>query len=177
MLLRYVPLDEQGEDVAKSQALFESAFPEDERPPFSMILDWDHSTFFGVYRQDEYVGLVDLIRYQDMVYVFFLAISESFRNQGIGSQILSDLKKKYRGRRLFLLAEETGPRYSDNVLRERRLGFYARNGFLPTGDTVLEFGVRYLLLCSNKRVSKNEFVATMASLIGDEYAKRIYAHV
>jgi len=177
MTLRYVPLAQQGDDVRKTQTLFETAFPEDERPPFSMMLSWDHDTFYGVYLEDEYVALVDLILFKDMVYVFFLAIEERCRGQGIGSQILGDLKKEYPDRRIYLLAEELGSQYPDNPTRERRLRFYARNGFLPTGDTVLEFGVRYLLLCHGGRVTKSEFVETMASLIGEENAKRFYSHV
>ena len=177
MLLRYVPLAQQGDDIQKTKNLFESAFPEDERPPFEMMLGWNHDTFYGVYREEEYVALVDLIVCRDMVYVFFLAIEEKFRGQGIGSQILTDLKKEYPSHRLYLLAEELGDQYPDNPVRERRLRFYASNGFLPTGDTVLEFGVRYLLLCHGGHVSKAEFVETMASLIGEENARRFYAHV
>ena len=177
MLLDYVPIDQQGQDIQKTQALFESAFPEEERPPFSMMLDWNHDTFYGVYRDGLFVALVDLICHQDLVYVFFLAIEEENRGQGIGSQILSDLKKRYSNRRLFLLAEEVDSKYPDNENRKKRLGFYAKNGFFPTGDKVLEFGVMYELLTCGGKVTKAEFVATMASLIGEENARRFYARV
>ena len=177
MLLDYVPIDQQGQDIQKTKVLFETAFPEEERPPFSMMLDWNHDTFYGVYRDGTFVALVDLICHQDLVYVFFLAIEEENRGQGIGSQILSDLKTKYSNRRLFLLAEETDPKYPDNETRKKRLGFYAKNGFFPTGDKVLEFGVVYELLTCGGKVTKAEFVATMASLIGEANARRFYAHV
>ena len=177
MSLRYVPIAEQGDDVQRTKYLFESAFPEEERPPFSMMLSWNHDTFFGVYGEEKYIGLVDLIVHQDLVYVFFLAIEEKCRGKGLGTRILSDLKLRYPNRRLFLLAEETGEEYPDNALRERRLRFYARNGFFPTGDVVTEFGVRYFLLCAGDPVSKEEFVDVMRSLIGEENARRFYSNV
>lgn len=176
-MFRYVPYDEQGKDQIKTQTLFETAFPEKERPPFSMMLSWNHDTFYGVYDNDSYVALADLIVYQDMIYVFFLAVMEECRGKGYGSQILADLKARFPNKRLFLLAEETGEQYSDNEIRKKRLEFYAKNGFVPTGDVVVEFDVAYLLLCTSGPVSKKEFVAVMTSLIGEENARRFYAHI
>ena len=48
MSLRYVPIAEQGDDVQRTKYLFESAFPEEERPPFPMMLSWNQvgSAFF-----------------------------------------------------------------------------------------------------------------------------------
>ena len=175
--LRYVPLNEQGPDQKKTQDLFETAFPEEERPPFAMMLSWKHDEFYGVYKANEFVGLVDLILYKDLVYVFFLAVAEEKRNQGIGSQILSDLKGRYPNRRLFLLADEVDPKYADNEIRARRIAFYNRNGFLDTGIKILEFGVMYQLLSASGAISKREFYLVMESLIGEAKAKQFYGNI
>ena len=177
MHLRYVPIDEQGDDLALTKHLFESAFPEGERPPFEYMLMWNHDTFYGVYDEDEFIGLADLIVHQDMVYLFFLAIEESKRGHGYGSRILHDLKQRYQGRRLFLLADEAKPSYPDYDVRVKRMEFYAKNGFLPSNQFICEFGVWYELLCHDCFVTKKEFVDTMASLIGTEWTKKFYSNV
>lgn len=176
-MLRYVPIDEQGADLAKTEYLFTHAFPEEERPPFEMMLQWAHDTFFGVYEEDEYVGLVDLIVYQDLVYVFFLAIEPSHRNRGLGTRILSELKQRYPTQRLFLLSDEAGEQYEDDALRRRRLAFYERNGFHDSGLRICEFGVYYRLMQLREPVSKGDFRAVMQSLIGEENARRFYANI
>lgn len=175
--LRYVPLDQQGEDQKKTQRLFETAFPEEERPPFSLMLSWKHDDFYGVYQGNDFVGLVDLILYKDLAYVFFLAIEEEFRNKGIGTQILTDLKAKYADRRLFLLAEEVDPKYEDYEIRKRRVAFYGRNSFLDTGVKILEFGVLYSLLSASGEITKKDFYQVMESLIGEARAKEFYGNL
>lgn len=177
MNLRFVPVDAQKGDIVKTKNLFENAFPEDERPPFEMMMAWNHDTFYGVYDGGEYVGLVDLIEHEDLLYVFFLAILPEKRNQGFGTAILAKIRDDYPLRRIFLLADEATPRYPDYPLRLRRLGFYARNGFKDIGISVNEFGVTYRLLCLREPVSKEEFVRVMASLIGEENTRKYYANV
>ena len=173
MPLRYVPLDQQGPDIALTQTLFESAFPVEERPPFELVLKWDHHGFNGVYQGEDFVGLVYFVEHKDLVYVFFLAIEEPYRNQGIGSRILSDVKARFAGKRVFLLAEEVGERYPDNALRMRRIGFYRRNGFLDSGLVITEYNVRYhVLTLGGVKVGFDEYYALMEALMGEARTKQ-----
>lgn len=174
MQLRFVNVDDQGPDIQKTQYLFETAFPEEERPPFSMMMEWDHRDFYGIYREDGFVGLVSMVRLQDLLYVFFLAIDEGHRNEGIGSAVLAKILSENEGKRVFLLAEETDGHYPDMALRLRRQGFYHRNGFQNNGVKILEFGVMYDMLVHGGDVSRAEFVDVMRSLIGEENARRFY---
>lgn len=164
-------------DLDKVKYTFESSFPEEERPPFEMALSWEHSSFYAVYNEEGYAGLVDIVEYLDLVYIFFLAVEEKHRHLGIGGTILSDLKEKYVGKRIFLLAEELDPKYDNYEERLTRLRFYEKNGFQRSGVFILEFGVRYEMLIGSSKVSKEEFVATMTYLIGEELAKIYYANV
>ena len=176
MKLDYRRITPSSTDVAEVQTCFEKSFPPEERPPFEMTISWDNSKFMEVRLDRQFVGLVDVVECRDLLYVFFLAVEESFQDQGIGSQILTDLKDRYRGKRLFLLAEEIDPKYPDTETRKRRFAFYARNGFKPSGVFILEFGVRYEMLIENAPVTKNEFVETMTFLIGEENAKKYYSN-
>lgn len=175
MTLRFVPLDEQGKDISKSRYLFETAFLAEERPPFSAVLAMDHRLFFGVYEGERFIGFTYLIEFEDILYVFFLAVSKRYRNKGYGTGILNEIKARYPSHRLFLLADEVGEHYPDNEIRKRRIAFYARNGFVDSGTIITEYGVRYhLLTFGGAKVSEADFYRTMRSLIGEEWAKKLY---
>jgi len=161
----------------KVQNTFETCFPPEERPPFHMIIGWKNASFFAVFRGEEYVGLVNTVEYHDLLYVFFLAIDAEHRKQGIGGTILTDLKKKHDGKRLFLLVDELDPKYEDYDVRLARYGFYQSNGFKPSGIFVLEFGVRYEMFVASEKVSKEEFVAVMTHVIGKFRAWMFYRNV
>ena len=178
MRFDYVPLKELGKDLVLNKELFESSFPEEERPPFETVMRWNRDTFYGVYDGDTHIGLAYLIEFEDFAYLFFLAVEPAYRNQGIGTKILSDIKEKYPGKRIFLLADEPGEQYVDQALRLRRLGFYARNGFVDTELVITEFKVRYHLLSLNGApVSKCDFLRVMESLIGEAMIKTYYGDI
>ena len=177
MRLRYVRLHGRSAELPKVKRLFESAFPPEERPPFEMMLTWEKNLFFAVYDAERFVALVDLIHYQDLVYVFFLAVEDSFRGKGYGTKILQDLLNEYPSERLYLLADEVGPSYADNEVRKRRIRFYDERGFHYQGIKVRELGVWYQMMVARGEVSKEEFVATMTYLIGEEMAAKYYADV
>ena len=175
MELTYVSQANLGTDIRKKKALFETAFPPEERPPFWLMLEWNRPSFYGVYLEGEFIGLADMIQYEDLAYLFFLAIKKKWRNKGIGTQILRDFKNKFPDKRLFLLADEVGEEYPDNEVRIRRIGFYERNGFHYQGTKVKEMGVTYQMMVCGDPVSKEDFYHVMESLIGPDFMKKYYA--
>ena len=139
------------------------------------MIRFDHHLFHGVYDDGKFIGIAFMLEHGDLLYLFFLAVSKRYRNKGYGTAILAHIKKQYASRRLFLLADEAAPTYEDFPLRKRRLGFYARNGFMDSGLIITEFGVRYHLLTLNKvPVSEKEFLETMMDWSGKEAIKRFY---
>ena len=156
------------------QEIYETSFPENERPPFDMLLSFKEAKFYGVYLDNRLVGLMDTIEYQDIVYLFFLAVSSKERGNGIGSQILTDFKEQYQNRRLFLLADEVSPIYQDYEERKKRFSFYAKNGFHPEGVFIKEFGVRYEYLTHDCKIEKHELLDIMELLIGKDLVDQYY---
>lgn len=81
-----------------AQNLFESAFPKDERPPFSRLKHRDRSKFHflvasngGDEEDDGYpVGILTYWTFDDFVYVEHFAIAEELRNQGFGKAVFLD---------------------------------------------------------------------------------------
>ena len=169
MNLKYVLVDKDNKDIAKTKHLFEHAFPVEERPPFNIFITFKKQELYNVYLNDEFVGLVDLVIKDDIIYLFFLAVKKKYRYQGIGSQILHDLQDKYINYNIFLLAEEVNDKYIDNINRIKRLKFYERNGFKVSSTIISEYNIRYQVLYNKKEVYLSTFLAMMEYLLEDYY--------
>lgn len=64
-----------------------------------------NARFYSVYEKETWVGFVYLIKYQDIIYVFYLAVSEKERGGGYGSKILKKITDKYQEKRIILCIE------------------------------------------------------------------------
>ena len=170
-------IDLGSQNIEDVKNLFETAFPEDERPPFEMTLSFKGSDFYAIYDGLTFVGLVDLVIHGETVYLFFFAIKEELRGKGYGSHVLQELFRRFPNKRVFLLAEEIDGDYEDLPLRKRRIGFYERNGFVLSDTRIKEFGVDYRLLYHGGVVDKNDFLATMRSILDEGIFKAFYSNI
>jgi GNAT superfamily N-acetyltransferase len=120
-------------DDAAARGIYESSFPTSLRAPWSdltnhraderlLILVEDDSTVLGT-------ALIRRLGGTDMVFVRYLAIDPSRRNQGLGEALVSLLRDRVRaegGCALLLDVEEPiGPHAADD---RRRISFYERCG-------------------------------------------------
>ena len=127
-------------------SLLESAFPEDERPPtkyFFKSLEKKENKLYAYYLDNTFIGFAFLSFYQDVCYIFFLAVVEEYRHQGFGGQIIEDIKKEYSDKVLLLCYEEVDPKYPNYEERVIRQKFYFSHGFKPNKLKTNEYGVIY----------------------------------
>lgn len=106
------------------------------------------------------------------IYLFdYLAITEKYRNQGVGTEFIRLLGNSITAADVILgevedpLAAESE---EDRALRERRLQFYQRNGYHLTGVRVRVRGVDYCLL---------EVPTSAAKFHTDEEVREIYTAI
>lgn len=152
--LHYIRYEDMGKDQGKIKHLFEHAFPIEERPSFANHIKSSRQEFYGVYYQNKFAALVDLIIYKDVVYLYFLAVKKSFRKKGIASQIIEDIFAKYnQDYRIYLLMEEVDPSYANYEERVARSNFYTKRGFNISPIKINEFEVIYSLLNNCKEVT------------------------
>ena len=129
------------EDIAN---LLVSAFPEDERPPvpyFFKSLERKGNNIYAYYLNDEFIGFTYVTLYEDVCYLFFLAVSENKRHQGFGGQIIEDVKKTYNDYVILLCFEEIDQKYPNYEERIKRKQFYYSHGFQDNKLKTNEFGV------------------------------------
>ena len=139
------------EDVSK---LLVEAFPENERPPVDFFFEnikKDNNKLIAFYDSDAFIGFTALAFYQDICYIFFLAVSPTYRHQGYGGQILENIKKDYSDYILLLAYEEVNTKYSNYLERVNREKFYLNHGFINNELVTNEWGVHFQTAYIGKR--------------------------
>ncbi len=161
-----------GMQTKQIEQLYVKAFPEPERKPFSMILEKTEEGVCDLLaisgENGEFFGLVISLLYSDMVLIDYFAVSEASRGKGIGSQVISLIKEKYHGRRVFLEIELPDPEAPNQEQRVMRKKFYLRNGFTDDQIHVDVYGTDMELLSLCGTVSFEEYCTLLRNVLGDK---------
>lgn len=130
---------------------FSEAFAENERKPIADILklvEQSRYEIWGLFDQSGIIGYATLWKREGvpLTLLDYLGVKAERRNRGIGAQILSIL--------ISLVTESEMPIEGDNEkenhIRIRRIGFYQRNGFVPTYE-MATCGMRWQALLANAK--------------------------
>lgn len=154
--------------------LYQEAFPEQERKPFSLI---ERKAAMGemelllIREEKKRIGFAIVAYGERLVLLDYFAISPRWRGQGYGSAALELIRELYSDRPLFLEIEK--PLMTENVkapdIRQRRKAFYLRNGMLETGVNVELFGVKMELLATVPGLTFEACEPLYRSLLGPIY--------
>ena len=86
---------------------------------------------YGVFQDDEMIAYASFWKKENinLVLLDYLGVSKKYRNQGIGSKILT-LIKEMLGNMPYVVEAEipTGSSLEEDKIRKRRIEFYERNG-------------------------------------------------
>lgn len=127
-----VSLTPLGEDEARQVlALYEDAFPADERRPYVSVsdfldfLDAKQGKFavVSIHCNGRFAGFISFWRFDRYVYIEHFATLPQLRGQGVGGAALQQFFDTV-GNDVVLEAE-----LPDNDIARRRIGFYRRHGF------------------------------------------------
>lgn len=133
-------------------------FAENERKPLSSMKESREKgnyDCYGLFEGEEILGYAFFVSNGDNCLLDYFAIKEDRRNEGLGSIFLKQLtacmeKEKY------VIVEVEDPNqansFDEKTLRNRRLQFYVRNGYMETTLESSVFGVSYRLLEASNSV-------------------------
>jgi len=145
----------------RTMLLLNSAFPPEElynlaNYPFAKAYP---SYAYYLKDEDKDIGLAITIGKEEdeFVYLGFLMVSDSYRNQGLGSYILSHIKKDYPN--IFLDIEPLFDNHPDIEMRQKRLAFYERNGIYPTNVTYTLINLPWHVLATKKDFNEEDFTS------------------
>jgi len=143
MSLSVKPINRKLKEFKQVNSLMKSSFPCDELISLSLwrLLALRNKVYFlAFYDSDEFIGVIYIVESDKYVYVPFLAVDESLRDKGYGSQILNWTKDSLN-KTLVLHIEPIDEKSSNNAQRIRRVNFYHKNNIEDTGYRFKFFGV------------------------------------
>ncbi len=143
-------------DFAQVEKLFRSRmrkdFAREELKPLSAMRRlWETGAYdcYGLFAGKRILGYAFLVRLGRNRLLDYFAIADGHRCQGLGSIFLQHLAGSLADADCILVEAEDPDKAPDEqagMLRERRIRFYQRNGFLKTGLTSEVFGTGYRIL-------------------------------
>ena len=160
-----------------AKKLYKSAFPKEEQKPFNFLIKNQQKGLYDLFAieddESSFYGLAFLVKKDNLVLLDFLAISDEFRNQGVGSKALKLLQEKYGDKKLFLEIENTTSNNAPNILqRIKRKEFYFKNNMTAQPYKVLLFGCDMEILSFEKPVSFEEYFSIFVDLYGKKKAEK-----
>ncbi len=129
--------------------LYMSAFPKEERKPFSAIVKMHRKNKADVWccrRENSFIGFVTVIIGEKSVLVDYFAVEEKYRGCGFGSEILRNILERYKGKGVFAEIESAYEECENQKERLKRKSFYLRNGMEQMNVMADVFGVKMELL-------------------------------
>lgn len=149
-MMKTVPVTKNMADYEKIEKLAKEAFPPAEYIAPSVMIQAAKSPdfdFFALYDEERFAGYMAVKRYQNMTYLFFLAIAAGSRSHGYGSRAIETLRALYPNTQQVVDLEMLDKNADNAEQREKRRSFYLRSGYKPTGHFLSYFGVDYEILC------------------------------
>lgn len=156
-----VGVTEQMRDYARIMALYERAFPENERRPLKPLLEdtTGCSDFLAFYEDDALLGFACLLSWKDITHILYIAMEEEQRGRGCGGQALEAVCRVRPGNRILADIEDDAGEESPLGERRRRKQFYLKRGFMETEVAYRWREEDYVILSQGGPVTKEEFWA------------------
>ena len=159
------------------KALYESAFPANERIPIKHLLDDKIKREFWAFFDDAlcenhgekgdieiaapltFCGFSNSISHGDITNIVYFAVVPELRSRGYGSKILQVIREQHPDTRIVvdIEVEEESKDAEELERRNRRREFYTRNGFGSSPVDYVWQGEHYRLLTAGGIVTEKEF--------------------
>lgn len=159
-------------------------FPENELKPLSHIHEMNEAYIYmpyGIYEGSEMTGYAFFVFNKELrlALLDYFAIFPEKRDGGMGSRALLRMKEMKEDIDLVVLEVERPEETRDEntrELRERRIGFYERNGAYRTNITTRIYDASYLILQLplKEKYSDKEMLATVNKMYHTMFSDKIF---
>ena len=167
-MLQYFEVTKKSPWLPQVKALYESAFPANERIPIKHLLDDKIKREFWAFFDKEdgesgaapkFCGFSNSITHGSITNIVYFAVVPELRSRGYGSQILQAIREKHPNSRIVvdIEVEEDSKDAEELERRNRRREFYTRNGFDASPFDYVWQGEHYRLLSAGGIVTEKEF--------------------
>ena len=163
-MLHFFDITKKSPWLPQVKALYESAFPANERIPIKQLMDNKIQRDFFAFvdtidGSPSFCGFSNSITRGTITNIVYFAVEPKLRGRGYGSEILRSIREKHPETRLVvdIEVEEDSKDAKEHELRERRRNFYQRNGFEASPFDYHWQGEHYRLLSAGGIVTEKEF--------------------
>ena len=159
-MLQYFEVTKKSPWFPQVKALYESAFPANERIPIKHLLDDKIKREFWAFLDgDLFCGFSNSITHGSITNIIYFAVMPELRSRGYGSQILQAIRRQHPDTRIVvdIEVEEDSKDAEELKRRNRRREFYTRNGFDASPVDYVWQGEHYRLLSAGGPVTEKEF--------------------
>ena len=159
-MLQYFEVTKKSPWLPRVKALYESAFPANERIPIKHLLDDKiEREFWAFFDENLFCGFSNSITHGSITNIVYFAVVSELRSRGYGSQILQAIREKHPDSRIVvdIEVEEDSKDAEELERRNRRRDFYLRNGFDASPVDYVWQGEHYRLLTAGGTVTEKEF--------------------
>ena len=167
-MLQFFDVTKNSPWLPQVKALYESAFPANERIPIKHLLDDKIKREFWAFFDKEdgandaapkFCGFSNSISHGDITNIVYFAVEPELRSRGYGSQILQAIRRQHPDTRIVvdIEVEEDSKDAEELERRNRRREFYTRNGFNASPVDYVWQGEHYRLLSAGGTVTEKEF--------------------
>ena len=159
MALELVRVKEDSPRLSDVMALYERAFPANERRPLGVLLNDESGAgeVLAFCEGTRFVGLAILLTWRDITHILYFAVMEDLRERGFGGEILQRIHALHPAHRVIADLEEPFDGAPNKPQRQRRMAFYERNGYVPTDIRYAWRGERYVIVSKGGSVDEDEF--------------------
>lgn len=157
--------------------LAKEAFPPEEYLAPSELVKMAHADnfdFLALLDGDSFVGFIVVQTYEDLAYLFFLAIDADSRGKGYGSRAIETLMAEYPDKTHTVDFEMLDDAAPNREQREKRRNFYLRNGYRETGLFLSYLGVDYEVFCMGDSFDIDTFKAMMKTIQVEGFNPRYF---
>ena len=159
-MLQFFEVTKKSPWLPQVKALYESAFPANERISIKHLLDDKiKREFWAFFDGDLFCGFSNSITHGSITNIIYFAVMPELRSRGYGSQILQVIREQHPDTRIVvdIEVEEDSKDAEELERRNRRRDFYLRNGFDSSPVDYIWQGEHYRLLTAGGTVTEKEF--------------------
>lgn len=161
-------------------ALYEAAFPEEEKKPRELmerLAGEGKMELLAVTEEERFVGLAFNMLDEELALLDYFAIAPDLRSGGFGGRAIRCLLEKFAGKKYIFEIEKQDPRAENAEERKRRKKFYLRNGLKETGLFVNVYATDFELLTLDGSLTFEEYVMVLRDILGEEGLKKLNPRV
>ena len=158
-------------------ALYEEAFPEEEKKPLSLmeaLTAEGKMEMLAVTEGDEFVGLAMNMLAEKTTLLDYFAIASDKRGGGYGSRAIAALLERFRDKKYIFEIEMQDETAVNALDRKRRKAFYLRNGLKETGLFANVYQTDFELLTPDGSLTFEEYVGMLNYILGDEGVRLLH---